>query len=67
MSNTIHIKPAGVDYKVRDPKTMLYLAAEGAVVEHSSYWLRRLAAGEVVEVQKTAPKTAHKKSKSTDS
>lgn len=67
MTDTIHLKPAGDDYKVRDPKSLLYLAAKGAVVERSSYWLRRLAAGEVVEVQKAVPKTAQKKSKSTDS
>ncbi|PCJ55877.1 MAG: DUF2635 domain-containing protein [Planctomycetota bacterium] len=51
MKNTIHIKPCG-SLKIRDPHTMLHLSAEGATVPRNSYWLRRLAAGEVEEVSK---------------
>lgn len=47
------IKPApGVT--VRDPQTAQPLAAEGENKPRSSYWLRRLKDGDVVEVK--APK-----------
>jgi hypothetical protein len=43
------LKPAqGV--KVRKPETGQHLAEGGEEVTVSSYWLRRLAAGDVVEV-----------------
>ncbi|MBU1610334.1 MAG: DUF2635 domain-containing protein [Proteobacteria bacterium] len=44
--------------RVLNPATRQPLPAEGASVEKSSYWLRRIAAGEVVE---TKPPSAAKK------
>lgn len=44
------IKPApGV--KVRDPASKLHLPVDGMEVTDSSYWQRRLAAGDVVMLQ----------------
>lgn len=51
--DTIHIKPARWAEKpvkclfIPDPVTGQPLPEEGAVVESSRYWRRRLAAGEV--------------------
>lgn len=50
---TMTVTPAG-DRLVRDPVTKMPLPAEGKTVPCTSYWLRRLAAGDVVEV--AAPK-----------
>jgi len=58
----ITIKPAlgadGQPLVVRDPVTMIPLKAEGEPKERSSHWIRRLKAGDVVEV--SAAKTAAK-------
>jgi hypothetical protein len=44
----VFIKPKeGI--KVRDPHTKQYLPEEGAFVELSSYWKRRLKDGDVIE------------------
>jgi hypothetical protein len=42
--------------KVRDPKSGLHLSADGQRVPRDSYWLRRLADGDVIEA--TAPAAA---------
>lgn len=36
--------------KVRDPISKFHLPADGAEVQESSYWIRRLADGDVVVV-----------------
>lgn len=43
---------------VRDPITKQHLPAEGAPVPATPYWLRRLRAGDVVEIQPTAAPAA---------
>lgn len=48
------IKPAA-GLLVRDPQTKQPLPADGAAVELSSFWRRRLAAGDVVEIKAAAP------------
>lgn len=52
------LKPAD-GKSVRDPRTMKQLAAEGEQKPRSSYWLRRVACGDVVIVEPT--KTARGK------
>jgi hypothetical protein len=45
------VKPApGV--KVRDPRSKLHLPEGGKEVPATTYWLRRLAAGDVVEADR---------------
>ncbi len=44
------LKPAP-GLKVRDPKTKKHLPEEGKEVSSSSFWLRRLAEGAVVETK----------------
>lgn len=46
----IFIKPATPDLKVRKPVNG-HLAAEGEEVNAESYWLRRLADGDVVKAE----------------
>ena len=60
MSKTFFIKPVG-EAKVRDPDTKLHLDAAGQNKPKSSYWLRRIADGEVVEVSQPAEKVATEK------
>lgn len=59
---TLTIKPApGPDGKpltVRDPVTMLPLAAEGEVKPRDTYWLRRFKGGDVVETTLKPAKAA---------
>jgi hypothetical protein len=62
MNATIFIKPAG-GLLVRDPQTMQPLAAEGEHKPRTSYWLRRLASGAVVEAN--PPKEAKKEAPDT--
>lgn len=40
---------------VRDPYTLRPLPAEGAEVEQSPYWLRRIDDGDVEQVEHVAP------------
>ncbi|OYZ03499.1 MAG: hypothetical protein B7Y42_00540 [Polaromonas sp. 28-63-22] len=55
----IFVKPAAPDLKVRKPVNG-YLAADGEMVNAESYWLRRIADGDVVGAEAPAdtPKTA---------
>lgn len=46
----LKIKPAP-GRAVRDPRTMQLLSGSGERKPRSSYWLRRLADGDVVEVE----------------
>lgn len=51
------LKQAG-DAKVRDPATKQHLPSEGDDKVLTSYWRRRIAAGEVVIVNENAAKAA---------
>lgn len=44
------VKPAIPGAVIRDPQTRQPLPAEGGDVPESSFWIRRLIAGEVVRV-----------------
>lgn len=55
------LKPARPDLKVHVPATKLFLKAEGQPIVLTTYWRRRLACGDVVEV--TEAKTAKKVTK----
>lgn len=57
MSDTIFIKPAS-GLLVRDPITHEPLPTGGADKPRTSYWRRRLAAGDVIEAK--APKAPKK-------
>lgn len=55
MSEKLFIKPkAGLT--VRDPETRVPLPLEGTEVAASTYWLRRLRDGDVVEAKSTSKK-----------
>lgn len=59
MLTKITVKPAD-GRRVVDPQTRKPLPAEGAEVERSVYWLRRINDGDVTEVKASkasAPKT----------
>jgi hypothetical protein len=47
----MRIKPAVAGAVIRDPDTRRELPAEGGVVPDTSFWIRRLMAGEVVVVE----------------
>lgn len=49
MAETKILKPAG-EAKVRRPDNRKHLKPEGEAVEMNTYWTRRLADGDVVEV-----------------
>ncbi len=44
----MRVKPG--QHPVRDPHTKRYLPAEGAEVPESTFWIRRLRAGDVVAI-----------------
>ncbi|WP_000979223.1 DUF2635 domain-containing protein [Escherichia coli] len=48
----LKIKPAA-GKAIRDPLTMKLLAPEGEEKPRNSFWIRRLAAGDVVEIGST--------------
>ncbi|HIC1544088.1 TPA: DUF2635 domain-containing protein [Escherichia coli] len=48
----LKIKPAA-GKAIRDPFTMKLLAQEGEEKPRNSFWIRRLAAGDVVEIGRT--------------
>lgn len=50
-------------YIVRDPETKKPLPAEGMEVERSSYWVRRIQAGDVSIFVISKPKPARKTKK----
>ena len=47
---TMTVRPA-VGLNIRDPETGNYLPESGQIVPRSSFWLRRLKDGDVVECQ----------------
>lgn len=53
MTARITVKPAE-GCMVRHPGNYKPLAAEGEAVEKTSYWIRKLRAGDVVEVKPAA-------------
>ena len=57
MTAVLKIKPAP-GLKVRDPVTKQHLKEEGEQKPRTTFWLRRLAAGEVLEVKSDAVKAA---------
>lgn len=52
------IKPVG-GAKVRDPVSKRHLPESGKDVQPSVYWTRRLAAGEVVEIEQITDSRLH--------
>lgn len=56
MIKTIFIRPAP-GLKVRDPVTKQHLREDGEEKPRSTYWLRRLAKGEVIEGKHAAPQS----------
>lgn len=50
MITRLHVRPAVPGSVVRDPLTRRPLPPEGALVEPSQYWHRRLVMRDVVEV-----------------
>jgi len=53
MTELIKIKPAGKNL-LRNPDTMAHILPGGEHVERNSYWLRRIADGDAVEVKDDA-------------
>ncbi len=47
---TLHVKPSREGLIVLEPSSKQPLPAEGKEVSRTTYWLRRLRAGDVVEV-----------------
>lgn len=54
----MRVKPAIPGAIVRDPHSKRQLPAEGGDVPDSSFWIRRLRAGDVVIVAEPTPRTA---------
>lgn len=61
----IHVRPAWDGAIVRDPATMRPLPAAGAEVVETTYWRRRIAAGDVIVVATVEPKQAKGKQQKT--
>ena len=55
------LKPSDKSLKVFDPATKLHLPMEGKKVAKSSYWMRRIADGDVVEAKEPIKKKVIKK------
>lgn len=57
--NTVYIKPAKPGTKVHlEGKGREFLPEEGAEVERSTYWVRRISDGSVVETKRPAKSSA---------
>ncbi len=56
----IKVKPANLAIKVRKPDGT-HLADDGETVTRNTFWIRRIADGDVVEVTETAAASAAKK------
>jgi hypothetical protein len=56
----IHIKPAPGKVVI-DPETRKSLAADGDTVTSSTYWLRRVADGDVIQLDAPSPKPKTKR------
>ena len=56
----IKVKPADLAIKVRKPDGT-HLADDGETVTRNTFWVRRIADGDVVEVTETAAAPAAKK------
>jgi hypothetical protein len=65
MSADLHIAPAP-GLIVRDPVTKIPLAADGETKPRNSYWLRRLADGDVRETAPPPTERATPKKKESD-
>lgn len=60
MSNKIFIKPTKSGNKVHLEGKREFLPDEGAEVERTTYWVRRLRDGSVVEVKRPAKASNNK-------
>lgn len=49
------VKPVDPAAVILDPQTMRQLPADGGEVPESSFWIRRLRAGEVVRIDQPEP------------
>lgn len=56
----------GKPLKVHNPATKLFIKEEGQMLPMSTYWRRRLACGDVVEVTEDEPKKPTKKTNKKD-
>lgn len=54
MSETLQLQPKA-GFRVLDPETLAFLPDEGARVNNSQYWQRRLLDGSVVKMQLAPP------------
>lgn len=50
----LKIKPA-LGLKIRDPQTLALLPEDGKEVEQSSFWIRRIQAGDVLLIDDKKP------------
>lgn len=57
MKAPLRVRPARPDLHVPNPDRRRLLLPEGEFVPESSYWLRRIARGEVVVLDAEAPAT----------
>jgi hypothetical protein len=58
----VKVKPAKQGLLVRDPKSLKFLPAEGALVDlDTTYWNRRLRSGDIVIVEEAPAEPAGKK------
>lgn len=55
MDDQMFVKPSREGLIVRDPVSLLVLPAEGALKPRSSFWVRRLNCGDVIEVEAAPP------------
>lgn len=54
----------GKPLKVHNPATKLFIKEEGQMLPFNTYWRRRVACGDVVEVKETKKQEAPKKGSS---
>jgi|GEM_PF-2353791 len=55
---TFKLKPAHKDVLVRDPDSLKPLAADGEDKPQTSYWMRRIAEGDVIDIEAQAAQQA---------
>lgn len=60
---TLKIKPANKDVMVRDPESMKPLKTEGETKPRTTYWLRRIADGDVIDIEVEEQQKADQKRK----
>lgn len=60
MPERIFVQPKSPELKIKDPSNGRFLPVEGAEVNLTSFWVRRMNAGDVVEVRRAPPKPESK-------